>query len=114
MVHVGRSAMDEDERSPYLLRLIVIAGVGATLLVLLVLQLVSHWRSRSEAPEPTPTEDSLTFPDTAPVAPVAPGEPAGGSLVEPPGAESVEESPSEASDEEPDNLLNPFIAPPME
>ncbi|MEO1145330.1 MAG: polysaccharide biosynthesis tyrosine autokinase [Cyanobacteria bacterium J06638_22] len=111
MVHVGQSTMDEEERSPYLLRLIVIAGVGATLLVLLVLQLVSHWRSRSEAPEPAPAEDSLTLPDAAPVEP---SEPTGGSLVEPPGAESVEEPPSEASDEEPDNLLNPFIAPPME
>ncbi|MEO1210823.1 MAG: polysaccharide biosynthesis tyrosine autokinase [Cyanobacteria bacterium J06638_20] len=111
MLHVGHSATDEEERSPYLLRLIVIAGVGATLLILLVLQLASHWRSRSEAPEPTPAEDSLTLPDAAPVEP---SEPTGDSLVEPPGAETVEEPPSEESAEEADNLLNPFIAPPME
>ena len=105
MVYVGRSAMEaeEEERSPYFLRFMLIAGVGTTLVILLVLQLVSHWRSRSSIPEPAPAEDSLTLPQGEPVEPAA-------SPTEPPADEPLPEEGAAESD----NLLNPFIAPPAE
>lgn len=106
MVYVGRSAMEVEERSPYFLRLVVIIGVGATLVILLVLQVVSHWRSRNEAP--APAEDSLSLPEVSPVEPPAPAP-------EAPSPDTAPEEPAaEGSSEEPENLLNPFIAPPAE